>query len=461
MQQLSSRRLRLAALTLALTAVTGLAMAQVFNQPDTGFKGAVRVASQGSVLPGNEIELEGSGFRPGQRVTLFRGATALNAQPYTVDAEGGFKAKIAIPADAAAARHPIIVRADGPDAALVFDLKVSKEVPLSGADRFDILARPITRGLYQSAYSAKDNVLFVTSAVGRPPVTQSELLKVDADSLDILARVTPAKVPGHDDNRVYAVYGVGVDDARGNVWVTNTRDDSVAVYRASDLQLVKQFEQGALPHGRDVVVDSQRGRVYASPVGEPRIVVFDAATLEQLPDIEIPTRGRGEAFSPTSLALDEATGRLFTVSLSTSEAAIIDGPGGKLEKKIPLSNAASAIGVGWDSDLGRLLVVSQGSDNLLIVDPDSGETLHDVYVGNGALNVVYDPLVKLTFVSNRGAGTVTVVDADGRIVANLDGGSAPNHLRDDGRGHVFLATKARGAEDPRGDQLIRYTLKTD
>ena len=60
-----SRRLRLAALALALSAVTGLAGAQVFSQPDTDFKGNVRAASQ-VVLPGSEVELNGSGFKPGQ-----------------------------------------------------------------------------------------------------------------------------------------------------------------------------------------------------------------------------------------------------------------------------------------------------------------------------------------------------------------------------------------------------------
>lgn len=451
-----SRRLRLAAL--ALSAAAGLAGAQAFTQPDTGFKGTVRAASP-NVLPGSEVELNGTGFKPGQKVTLLRGESVLNASPFVANAEGRLKGTIRIPADAAAARHPIVVRAANPDAAAVFDLKVSKEVPLSGADRFDVLAKPIARGLYQSAYSAKQNALYVTSAVGRPPVKQSELLKVDADSLEVLARVTPAKVPGRDDEHLYAVYGVGMDDVNGRVWVTNTRDNTLAVYAAQDLKLVKQFEDGALPHGRDVIVDGERGRVYASSVEEPKIMVFDAKTLQALPPIEIQSGVRGEKFAPMSLALDEATGKLYTVSISTPEAVVIDGAGGKVEKVIALPNAASASGAAWDSDRKRVLVASQGSDNLLIVDPESGAAVHDVYVGNGPLNVVYDPRVKLAFVSNRGAGTVTVVDADGRIVANLDGGSAPNHLHDEGRGHVYLVTKARGAEDPRGDQVIRITAK--
>ena len=62
--------------------------------------------------------------------------------------------------------------------------------------------------------------------------------------------------------------------------------------------------------------------------------------------------------------------------------------------------------------------------------------LHDVPVGAGALNVAFDDASGLAYVSNRGAGTVTVVNGDGKVVANLDGGTLPNHVRADGRQRV-------------------------
>ena len=177
MQTLFPRRLRLAALSLALCAAVGAAGAQSFGQPDTNFTGAVRAGSP-VVKAGDTVELNGTGFKPGQSVTLLRGETVLNAQPWTADAEGRFKGNVQIPADAVTGRHPVVVRAANPDAATVFDLKISKELPLSGADRFDVASNKLVQGLYQSAYSAKSDALFVTAAVGRPPVSQSELVKV-------------------------------------------------------------------------------------------------------------------------------------------------------------------------------------------------------------------------------------------------------------------------------------------
>lgn len=461
-----SSRLRPAALALALLAVAGLSNAQVFSAPDADFKGNVRVASP-LVLPGNEIELAGAGFTPGQKITLLRGDSVLNAQPYVADAEGKFTARLAIPADAVAGVHPVVVRVAGPDAASVLELKVSRELPPAGQDRFEVTGRKLVAGLYQSAYSAKNDALFVTSAVGRPPVTRSELVKVDPKTLEIVARATPPQAPapaprpGQEprEGGLHAVYGVAVDDANGTVWVTNTRQNTVAVYRQSDLSLVKQYPVDAVPHSRDVIVDEKRGRAYASATGKNFVSVFDTATLEQLPNIEIASTLWGKDFVPMSLELDAAAGKLYTVSMGTGEIAIIDTAANRVEKVFVVPNARAASGVAFDPENKRVLVASQGSDNLLIVDPAEGRVVHDVYVGAGALNVAWEPVGKLAWVSNRAAGTVTAVDANGAIVANLDGGSFPNHVHEDGKGNVFAINKSRGEDDATGDRVTRISAK--
>ncbi|MNN04803.1 hypothetical protein D3C81_1175380 [compost metagenome] len=407
------------------------------------------------VLPGTETGIEGSGFTPGQKVTLQRGDTVLNPQPYVADGEGKFSGKLMIPADAVAGAQPVVVRAAGPDAASVFALQVSREVPLSGQERIQAVSNKLAQGLYQVAYSPASKAAFVTSAVGRPPVRQSELLKVDPETLQIVARVSPQATPGTDGN-LFAVYGVGVDDANGTVWVTNTRQDTVAVYRQSDLALVKQFPIGAVTHARDVVIDASRNRAYVSATGADFISVFDTRTLQQLDNITIASSKRGETFTPTSLDIDPATGKVYTVSLGVAEAAIIDGAGGKVEKVFPLAGARDAIGVAWNPVAKRLLVVSQGSDNLLIVDPVSGKVEHDVYVGAGSLNVSYSPSTRLAYVSNRAAGTVTVVDEAGTIVANLDGGTYPNHVSKGPETVMFAVNKSKGADDAKGDRITRF-----
>lgn len=456
----SSRRLRLAALSIALCAAAGGVGAQGFSQPDVDFRGALRVSTP-VVKAGDTAELGGMGFKPGQAVTLLRGEVVLNPQPWTADADGRVSGSVRIPADAVTGRHPVVMRVANPDAAAVIELKVSKEVPLSGGERFDVASSPLVQGLYQVAHSEAADALFVTAAVGRPPVTQSELLKLDPQTLEITARVTPAQVPGRDDGRIFAVYGVGVDDANGHVWVTNTRDDTVAVYRQSDLSLVKQFDPGVIPHPRDVVIDSANNRVWASGFGGGAMVAFDAKTLELLQEVTVTSAVRGETFGPMALTLDPSTGTLYSVGLSTGEVVAIDSATGAVERLMRFPSVNGGIGVAIDPVGRRLYIASQGSDNLVIANADTGELLHDVYVGAGAVYVAFDPHSQLAWVSSRGAGTITAVDAGGNIVANLEGGTFPNHVLPVAGGTVYAINKSRGADDPDGDRIRRITPETN
>lgn len=445
----------LGALSLSLS--TAFAAA-TFDQPATDFNG--RVSAQGVVLPGGEAKIVGRGFVPGQQITLSRGGEVLNTDgPYKADDKGNFEATVKIPENAVAARHPIVVQAMGPVAAVVFDLKVSPDVPLSGEDRYTVQSEKLVQGLYQSAYSAKSDRLFVTSAVGRPPVKQSQLLKVNPQTLAIEAQVTPAVAKSHDDGRVYAVYGVAVDDEAGTVWVTNTRDNTVAVYKQSDLSLVKQFDAGLAPHARDVVIVPGVNKAYVSVPTQDIVVVFDTKKLEKIKDIDVKSGIRGEDFGTMSLALDAENGKLYTVAMNTAEIAVIDVKTDTVEKVIPVAGAVSGAGIAVDAKGQRAYVAAQGSDNVSVVDLASGKVLANTPVGAGALNVVFDPVKRVVYAANRGAGTVTVLDADGKIVANLDGGSLPNHVSLDGKGNAFLLNKSRGADDAEGDRINRLTPK--
>ncbi|MFC5386961.1 YncE family protein [Aquamicrobium segne] len=458
-------RTTLLAATIAVGAIAGgmsPALAQVAFDAPAQTSGQVRAqaAAPGQpVLPGSEVKVTGQNFKPGQKIVISRGLQPSAEEPATADGEGRFEAGFTLPADAAVGVHPLVLSTQEPYHAEIVELKISPDIPLSGAEKFDLADQKLVQGLYQTAYSASNDVLFVTAAVGRPPIKDSTLVKVDPTTLEIIAQVAPPAAPASGDREggLYAVYGVAVDEENGTVWVTNTRQNTVAVYSQSDLSLIKQFEPGIATHARDVAIAS--GNAYASQIGVAELVVFDTKTLEQADPIEIKSNNRRETFSPASLQFDAKTGKLFAVSLSTAEVAIIDTATNTVDKVITLKGARSAIGIAYDNETNRIFVAAQGSDNLLIVDAESGETLHNVLVGAGALNVAFDPVNRLAYVSNRGADTVTVVDPDGNIVANLENAPLPNHVLADGKGNVFAVNKSRGADNPAGDRITRITLK--
>ncbi len=457
----------LGATAIALSLATLPAAADtLFTASSDGFVGSVRAGAAGqgaAAVAGSKAVVSGERLVPGQEITLMRGTTVLNPEgPLVVDAEGKFSFEIDIDAEALTGLQPIVVIGEKPAAATVADLKISPVVPLSGAENYTITSEKVTRGLYQVIYSPANDAVFVTSAVGRPPVGESTVTKVDPATLAVVAQASPSAAPPREDGAdggVFAAYGVAVDDANGNVWVTNTRQNTIAVYAQADLSLVKQFDPGAVQHSRDVVVDEANGRAYASATGTGNIEVFDTGTLEQLEPIVIESGKRGGEFSVMSLDLDAKGGKLVTVSLSTDEAALVDLATGEV-KVVPLPGAKSASGVAYDPVEGLIFVASQATDNLLIVKAEDGTVLHDVETGAGALNVAFEPVSRTAFVANRGSGTITVVDTSGKIVANLDAGNLPNQLRADGKGNVWAVNKSRGEDDPDGDRIWKIVPAT-
>lgn len=448
---------RFALSTAALLLSTQLfAQNAVFDQPDTDFNAMLGVS--GVVHPGDKAEVWGRGFKPGQEVQLMRNGQVLTGnQPVVADDQGQIRVEIHIPHDAALGLHPIIAQVAKPSAATVFDLKVSPKIEATGEDKFTLAQTPVTAGLYQVAYSAKNDVLFVTSAVGRPPVKQSQLSKVDPKQLKITQHITPAADPARE-GQVMAVYGVTVDDKQNTVWVTNTRAGTVAVYSQDDLKLLKQFEHGSAPHARDVVVDETQQKAFVSSPTSNQLYVFDSKALKALDPITIPSKTR-QNFAAMSLAYDAKQQRLYTVSRSTNELAVINTKTNAVETVVALSGIKNASGIAIAPEHQRAFVTGQSTDNVVIVDLKDNSILHNTPVGAGALNVAWDEASQLAYVAVRGADAVTVININGELVAHLPIGSFPNHITTDQKGHVYVVNKARGQEDNSADQITRIQPK--
>ena len=180
--------------------------------------------------------------------------------------------------------------------------------------------------------------------------------------------------------------------------MTNTRTNTVAVYDAANLTLLKQFPNGTITHSRDAIYDPVSNRVFISSAsegssGDGLISVFDAVTLEKIQDV---ATGARIDYSPMSLAVDN--GILVSPSLTSNKVAKID------TQTLTLSfvtitginvGGRGASGIAFDADANRLYIASQNSDELVIADATTGETLAEVPTGAGALNVALDPVNQL------------------------------------------------------------------
>lgn len=447
----SIKFLRRAMAATALSTFALGAFAGEFATTGNDFSDSLRGNRSEITMPGTKGWVTGRAMAEGQKLTFRRGNTVLNEDPLVVGADGTFSFEFDVPADAAVGRQPITVTAENPDGAGIMMLKVSPKVEFLGQEMFSTTSADLARGIYQVA-SGKDGKLFIAASSGRGEALTSVLMKLDASSLAPEGEATP---PMGEKGMVNAVYGVGADNAKGTIWATNTRENSVTIYDQADLSVIKTFPAGSVDHPRDAVVDEAAGRVYVNAALTPVVHVYDTASNEEIGTLRFPATTEREAFGSMDLKL--VGGRLYSTSRATNDVAWVDVATGE-GKAFKLEGSLASSGVAVDPETNRLFVVGQDSDNLMVVNGDTGEVIADTRIGAGALNVVFEPVSKRVFAVSRGASSLTVLDTDGKIVANLPAGKLPNHLALDGKGGVYVVSMAGEGEDGKG-QIFHVSPK--
>ncbi|WP_448322273.1 YncE family protein [Streptomyces sp. CO7] len=276
---------------------------------------------------------------------------------------------------------------------------------------------PVWKGLYQTAYSERNDVLWATASTGRPPVTQTALLKLDPDTLEVLDTFTPPVVNETTGARE-AVYGVDVDDENNTVWVTNTRDNGVAVYsQATGEHLASLPNVG---HAREVVVDEKRDLAWATSFNSGEVVAFDTDTFEEKKRIAV----EGAGFM--GLALDENTGKVYASDLNNPRIAQFSPYKDEVVKFHPAG--AGAISVSLSRNGRTAYTTNQTDGTVSVVNLNTGTLTATVPTGAGALSVATDERTGNLVVVNRVAATVSVVDPRTGAVQNLPTQKNPNHV---------------------------------
>ena len=276
-------------------------------------------------------------------------------------------------------------------------------------------------GQFQVGYSKKNHKLFVPT-VGARGNLASSLARVDADTLQTEAFAElPVKKNDKGQYGYTSAYGVTVDDVDGTVWVTNTTDNSVAVYDQQTLKLiwtnegVKEGDPNWIEHPRSVLVDHESGKAFVT--GRFFVSAIDLKTkqvekiqLEGAPD-------GGTRYISMNLFLDG--GKLYVPERTGGKLFVVDTKTFKVEKTIQTQGEDSTVevrpsDVAVDRSLGEIYVSSQGvkgvNSGISVYDLHTGEFKKFVKFGTQALALEHDEDSDLVYVTDFGTGKVAVFD---------------------------------------------------
>ncbi len=238
----------------------------------------------------------------------------------------------------------------------------------------------------------------------------------------------------------------------GNVFVLDSRDAMVSVIDAARGEVVKRIPTLREPH--HLVYTPDRSEIVLGDSVGNEFLFLDPARAEATRSLRVSNpyhlmfspdgtwltvaslrrhqidlyRAEGYALvhrlaaprMPSHIAWSPDSRVTYVTLQGSNDLVAVEAETGRILWRKPTGDTPAGI---LRAPSGELLVANMGEETVSVIDPESGETMRRIRTGAGAHNIFPAPDGQVLFVTNRVAGTISILDA-GRF-AVLGAYSAP------------------------------------
>ena len=207
--------------------------------------------------------------------------------------------------------------------------------------------------------------------------TQVEVL--DADSGKIVGTIPDT--PG--------VHGAAIASAFKHGFTSNGRENKVSMFDSTTLTLIKKIDVGKGPDG--IYYDERTKRVFTNNHGSHDITAIDGATGDVVGTVQ--AKGDGES------AIIGSDGLVYVNIEDTAEVVAFDPQSLEVKKRFPIGVAKTPTGLAYDAKTNRLFVGCREEPKMVVMDASSGKVITSFPIGRGVDYGGFDPQAKLIFFS--------------------------------------------------------------
>src|SRR5204863_5997927 len=207
--------------------------------------------------------------------------------------------------------------------------------------------------------------------------TQVDVL--DADSGKLVGTIPDT--PG--------VHGIAIASDFGHGFTSNGRENKVSMFDPSTLQLIKKIDVGKGPDG--IYYDQATKRVFTNNHGSHDITAIDAATGNVVGTVKV--EGDGEQ------AIIGGDGLIYVNSENTNEVVVFDPKSLEVKQRFPIGVAKTPTGLAYDAKTKRLFIGCRNEPKMVVMDAVSGKVITSFPIGRGVDYAAFDPQAKLVFFS--------------------------------------------------------------
>ena len=219
----------------------------------------------------------------------------------------------------------------------------------------------------------------IDSAARRLYVTHGTQVDViDPDSGKLIGTI--ADTPG--------VHGVALASEFKHGFTSNGRENKVSMFDPTTLQLINKIDVGKGPDG--IYYDPGTKRVFTNNHGSHDITAIDAKTGQVAGTVKV--EGDGESAVV-------ANGVVYVNLEDTNEVVVFDPKSLEVKKRFPIGVAKTPTGLAYDAKTKRLFIGCRNEPKGVVMDATSGRVITSFAIGRGVDFAAFDPEAKLVFFS--------------------------------------------------------------
>lgn len=211
-----------------------------------------------------------------------------------------------------------------------------------------------------------------------------------------ISHATQVEVVNADTGRVIGtipdtpgVHGAAIAPVFRHGFTSNGRENKVSMFDSSTLQLIKKTDVGKGPDG--IYYDQRTKRVFTNNHGSHDITAIDAGTGDVVGTVA--AKGDGES------AIIGSDGLVYVNIEDTAEVVVFDPQSLEVKHRFPIGVAKTPTGLAYDAKTNRLFIGCREEPKMVVMDASSGKVIISLPIGKGVDSAGFDPQAKLIFFS--------------------------------------------------------------
>jgi DNA-binding beta-propeller fold protein YncE len=185
------------------------------------------------------------------------------------------------------------------------------------------------------------------------------------------------------------VHGIALAAPFKHGFTSNGRENKVSMFDPATLDLIKKIDVGKGPDG--IYYDPATKRVFTNNHGSHDITALDAATGEVVGTVK--AEGDGEE------AIIGKDGLIYVNSENTSEVVVFDPKSLEVKKRFPIGVAQTPTGLAYDAKTNRLFIGCRKDPMMVVMDAGTGKVIGSFPIGAGVDYAGFDPDARMIFFS--------------------------------------------------------------